>query len=75
MLFMKDDLPTLGNPVINKVLSNGFIEGSLERCLRTSSKNPKLDFNFLVIVIILPKAALFNNLHLYKESPYLINLL
>ena len=39
---MKLDLPTFGNPVINKVRSNGLIEGNLPKCFLTSSKNYKL---------------------------------
>ena len=50
---MKLDFPTLGKPVINKVLSKGLIDGNRAKCFLTSSKNPKEDFNFLVIVHIL----------------------
>ena len=73
-LLMKDDLPTFGNPVTIKVRAFVSIWGRRAKCFLTSSKYAKLDFNFLSIVQVRPRAALFSILHLYRESAYLSNL-
>lgn len=52
-LFMKLDLPTLGNPHISNVLVFGSIDGNLDKCCLTCSRYSKLCFCLFIIVHIL----------------------
>lgn len=70
-LFIKLDFPTLGKPLINKVLVFGSMLGNRDMCWRTSSRYSRLCFCLFMMVHMRPNAALFNCLHRYRESPYL----
>jgi hypothetical protein len=70
---MKLDLPTLGHPKKSTVGTKGSILGSLPKCFLTSSKYCNEEAIFLTAVHILPKAAIFNYLHLKRESENFIN--
>ena len=56
------------------VLEFGSMVGSLLRCCLTCSRYCRLWFCLLMMVAILPSAALFSCLHLYSESPNLRSL-
>ena len=58
-------------PVMIKVLVLGSMVGSLLRCCLTCSRYCRLWFCLLMMVAILPSAALLSCLHRYKESPNL----
>lgn len=70
-LLIKLDFPTLGKPLISKVLVLGSMLGNLDMCWRTSSKYSRLCFCRFMMVHMRPNAALFSCLQRYSESPYL----
>lgn len=70
-LLMKLLFPTLGKPQMMIVLVYGSMLGNLAKCCLTCSKYVKFVACLFIMVAIRPRAAFFNCLHLYRESPYL----
>ena len=62
-------------PVMIKVLELGSMVGSLLRCCLTCSRYWRLWFCLLMMVAILPRAALFSCLHLQELNMKILTII